>query len=52
MRHTFNLLLDVNLQPIILTVYSHCSELEYYTAVTSSKGGWSFIVDFNSLIYK
>ena len=39
MRHTFNLLLDVNLQPMVLTVYSHHSELEYYTAMTTLKGG-------------
>lgn len=40
-KHTFNLLLpvDVNLQPIVLTVYSHHSELEYYTAMTTPKGG-------------
>lgn len=52
MRHTLNLLLDVNLQPTVLTVYSHRSELEYYTAMTTPKGGWGFIVDFNLLMYK
>ena len=39
MRHTFKLLLDVNLRPLVLTVYSHHSELEYYTAMTTLKGG-------------
>ena len=52
MRDTFNLLLDVNLQPIVLTVYSHHSKLEYYTAMTTPKWGLGFIVDFNLLMYK
>ena len=52
MRHTLKLLLDVNLQPIVLTVYSHHSELEYYTAMTTLKGGLGLIVDFNLLMYK
>ena len=52
MRDNFNLVLHVNLQPIVLTVYSHHSELEYYPAMTTPKGGWGFIVDFNLLMYK
>lgn len=53
-KHTFNLLLpvDVNLQPIVLTVYSHHSELEILYSHDYTKRGFGFIVDFNLLMYK